>query len=52
LVFDLLDPEGTGKLSFNDVKEKFLAKALRRMGHNPTDTEIEQYLNDMDTNSA
>lgn len=49
--FDSLDTSGSGYMTFADVKEKILAKIIRRMGHNPTETELAQYLEDMDTNS-
>ncbi|XP_045187691.2 uncharacterized protein LOC123545440 [Mercenaria mercenaria] len=47
-LFDSIDTDGNGKLTFDEVKDRILVRVLRRMGQNPTDSEIKQYIDGID----
>ncbi|XP_060578433.1 calmodulin-beta-like [Ruditapes philippinarum] len=47
-VFDNIDTDKNGKLTFDEVKDRVLTGVLRQMGQNPTDSEIKQYLDGID----
>lgn len=47
-MFHELDEDKTGKLTFDEVKSGSLKKCAQLFGHNPTDAEVYEFMNQID----
>ena len=50
LVFRKFDQTGRGTVSLDDIRGECLKQCIQLMGHNPTDADIQEYFNKIDTN--
>ncbi|KAL4229682.1 Calcium-dependent protein kinase [Mactra antiquata] len=50
LIFDMIDKDHNGVLTFDEVKSAQMIKVLRLLGHNPVDGEVKEYMDNMDKN--